>query len=184
MITYEINIYTDGSYMSSLNRGGWGIYCELVKINNKNTEIIPTGGWGASSSKLVENPTNQRMELYGVIQAIIYYKIFKKEFHQESYEITCNICTDSAYIFNCYKEGWYKKWQTNGWLNSKNKPVANKDLWELIIPVFEKRDISIMKVQGHNNVKGNEIADLLATTAAEKDRLVSIEEFEDEDNNN
>lgn len=176
----EVNIYTDGSYMSSIESGGWGIYVEFAGGDS----VVPAGGWGGSHHKIEENPTNQRMEMHGVIQALIYYKILKKEMKNEEIEITCNICTDSAYIYNCYKEGWYKKWKNNGWLNSKGKTVANKDLWELIVPSFERDDICYMKVTGHNGVEGNEKADLLATSAAKEKRLITLKELENEDNSN
>lgn len=167
---FEITIYTDGSYMSKINRGGWGI---CIDYHNSYKEL-DYNGYGGDGGP---DTTNQRMELVAVVEAYIYYNLLIKELHRENIPISCNICTDSAYIYNCYKEEWYKKWQKNGWLNSKGDPVANRDLWEIVIEIFEREDIAFMKVKGHSGVKGNEYADLLATTAAKEKRLVNLEEL-------
>ena len=52
------------------------------------------------------------------------------------------------------------------------------------MPSFERDDICYMKVTGHNGVEGNEKADLLATSAAKEKRLITLKEFENEDNSN
>ena len=73
--------------------------------------------------------------------------------------------TDSAYIHNCYSQGWWKKWVINGWINSKKQPVANKELWELIIPLFNNKQFSFYKVKGHQGDYWNEYVDKLAVSA-------------------
>ena len=75
------------------------------------------------------------------------------------------VYTDSAYIANCYKQNWYKAWRVNGWLNSKKEPVANKEMWELLVPFFYQPNIEIVKVKGHASNVGNQIADKIAVAA-------------------
>ena len=61
-----------------------------------------------------------------------------------------------------------KRWKDKGWLNSKNEPVANKDLWRQVdelntsIALTEGIDVKVEWVRGHNNDPGNEAADKLA----------------------
>jgi ribonuclease HI len=43
------------------------------------------------------------------------------------------IYSDSSYLVNCMRRGWYKKWRENGWLNHRKAPVANRDLWERLL---------------------------------------------------
>lgn len=38
------------------------------------------------------------------------------------------IRTDCAYVRNGYY--WVRKWQQAGWMNSKGRPVQNRELWE------------------------------------------------------
>jgi len=37
-----------------------------------------------------------------------------------------HIHSDSAYIVNCFLEGWWERWEKNGWRNSQKQAVANK----------------------------------------------------------
>ena len=76
--------------------------------------------------------------------------------------------TDSAYLCNCYLNKWYSSWERNGWRNSKKEPVANKDLWEKLIPYFKNPQITISKVKGHSGNYYNELVDELAVNEREK----------------
>ena len=82
------------------------------------------------------------------------------------------IYSDSAYVVNCFNEGWYKKWEKNGWRSSKNNPVKNKDLWKRLLKLVKRNDCTFVKVKGHAGNKWNEKADELAKkgiqTAKEK----------------
>ena len=74
------------------------------------------------------------------------------------------IYADSAYCINCYSAGWWRKWMSNGWMTSQKKPVLNQDLWEKLIPYFQRSDISFCKVKGHANNQFNNIVDELAVS--------------------
>jgi ribonuclease HI len=76
------------------------------------------------------------------------------------------VYTDSAYLHNCYAQKWYRSWQMNGWKNSKKQPVANRDLWERLIPYFELPEVEFVKVKGHAGNKYNEIVDTMAQIAS------------------
>ena len=43
------------------------------------------------------------------------------------------IVSDSTYVVNCFRDGWWKGWLKRGWKNSAGKPVANRDIWEPFI---------------------------------------------------
>lgn len=152
----EINIYTDGSTKGNGTEnavGGWG-YIIIIKKDFTQTEI--------RKSDYVENTTNNRMELEAVLSAI--NKVQQLDEYNKATKV--NIYTDSAYIHNCFSQGWYIKWRKNGWINSKREPVKNKDLWTQLIPYFENEKFFFLKVKGHNGNTYNEIADNLAQDAA------------------
>lgn len=146
----KIKVYTDGSCRGNPGPGGWGA---VILYENKEIQL-------ADQVKLT---TNQQMELLAAAQALEYIehnitncKIFGPEII---------LYTDSAYLFNCWKDEWWKKWVWNGWLNTKKEPVANQMYWESLIPWFKNGNFSIVKVKGHAENKYNNIADLLATGA-------------------
>ena len=145
--------YTDGATSNNGSNyavGGWA----FVIVNNNNSVIDFKKG------KLVPT-TNNICELTAIINACIYldYK-YPSEEHI--------IYTDSAYVVNCYKQKWYKKWQENGWITSKKTAVLNQSLWEKLIPFFEKENFTFEKVKGHFNNNFNNLADKLAVEAKQQ----------------
>lgn len=76
------------------------------------------------------------------------------------------VVSDSAYVVNCFKAGWWKGWHRNNWLNSARKPVANRDLWEPLIElVLARDDVTFRWIKGHSGDPLNEQADRLAVAA-------------------
>ena len=135
-------IYTDGACSGNPGPGGWGA---VILDQNNNQKNI---------SGRVKNTTNNRMELMAPIMAL-------KEISSNS-EIV--IYTDSTYVKNGITE-WIKKWKKNGWKNSKNEQVKNKDLWMKLDFCCEKNNIIWKWIKGHSINKYNNLADQLATKA-------------------
>ena len=77
------------------------------------------------------------------------------------------IVTDSTYVKNCFEKRWYVNWQKNGWKNSQRKPVANRDLWEPFVELYEARpgEITFQWVKGHSDDPMNDLVDRLAVEA-------------------
>jgi len=147
-----IEIYTDGSLKKtgSLTFGGWAFV------------VVQDGHNIYEASGSVHHTTNQRMELQAIVNALEYAKTIRRGPEK------IIIYSDSAYAINCYLQEWYINWQRNGWINSKKEEVANKDLWEKIIPYFDNFWYDFRKVKGHAGNIGNERCDELAQEEAEK----------------
>ena len=146
----DLYYYTDGATSPNPGRGGWAFI--LVE---DDVIIADQGGYEKYT-------TNQRMELQAALSACLdadarcaLGTFFGRQII---------IFTDSAYLYNCYKQKWYTKWVMNGWVNSKKEKVANQDLWEKLIPFFECPLISFSKVKGHSDNKYNNIVDELAVS--------------------
>jgi ribonuclease HI len=77
------------------------------------------------------------------------------------------VVSDSTYVVNCFKQRWYASWRTNGWRNSQNKPVANRDLWEPFIELALSRKVTFRWVKGHGTDIMNAWVDELAVLAAQ-----------------
>lgn len=137
-------IYTDGACSKNPGPGGWAFVVVEQGIATYNT--------GGSE----KHTTNNRMELTAILEACKYI--------DTQPETKWTIYADSAYCINCYSAGWWRKWMKNGWMTSQKKPVLNQDLWEKLIPYFQRPDISFCKVKGHANNQFNNIVDELAVS--------------------
>jgi ribonuclease HI len=102
-------IYTDGS--GNLDTCG---YAAVVWFTDGRT--IDLGGYEPNS-------TNHRAELLALIVAL--------ECLRDCPQLTLiPIFSDSQYAVDGLNEHWVANWRQRNWLNSKGKPVINRDLWE------------------------------------------------------
>jgi hypothetical protein len=77
------------------------------------------------------------------------------------------VVSDSTYVVNCWRDGWWRGWLAKGWKNSQKKPVANRDLWEPLVEVFRDRpDFAMEWVKGHGGDPMNDLVDRLAVAAS------------------
>ena len=155
-MTFEI--YCDGSTKGNGTNHSVGAWAWLVHEG---------GNVFQKNCQAERNTTNQRMELTAAAEAL----------ERVMFEYACPfdrviVYTDSAYLHNCYKQQWYKSWQMNDWKNSKKQPVANRDLWERLIPYFEQPEVEFVKVKGHagrtEQEKYNNIVDEMAQNASSR----------------
>lgn len=84
----------------------------------------------------------------------------------QSIEGPVHVVSDSTYVVNCFRDGWYRGWRQRGWKNSKKEPVANRDLWEPFIELALERGTSFDWVKGHSGDPMNDLVDRLAVAAA------------------
>ncbi len=142
-------VYTDGACLGNPGPGGWGWYVPAT---------------GESDSGAERNTTNNRMELVAVMEALTCLA-------QAGAEDELHIYSDSKYIVDCFNQGWWEKWESNGWKTANKQPVKNQDLWdELIDLVYPDSDgdrVKFFWVKGHSGDPGNEEADRLAMEAAQ-----------------
>ena len=99
--------------------------------------------------------TNNIMEITAVLEAV---KLLK-------FPSRITIYSDSAYVVNCFKQGWIDKWQKNNWISSDKKPVKNKELWQELYHELQKHQFDFVKVKGHSDNVYNNRCDELATSA-------------------
>lgn len=138
----EVTIYTDGACSGNPGPGGWGtilIYKDIKK------EIS-----GASA-----NTTNNIMEITAVVEGL---KLLK-------HPCKVNVYSDSAYVVNCFKQGWIYNWLKKGWKTANNEPVKNKELWQELYNLTKIHDVTFNKVKGHSTNKLNNRCDELARNA-------------------
>ena len=154
--TQEAYAYTDGASTGSRGLGGYGA---IMTWKGRTEEI--SGG--------EQDTTNLRMELTAACVAL--------ETIDDGYVVT--VYSDSSYLVNCMRRGWYKTWLENGWLNHRNEPVANRDLWERLLEATQRhQEVRWKKVKGHSKTAGphksrNDRADELAVAAKKEASIPS-----------
>ena len=141
----EVTIYTDGACSGNPGPGGWAA---ILIYNNIKKEI--SGGSAQT--------TNNIMEMTAIIEGL---KMLKEK-------CKVNIYSDSAYVINAFHDNWIDGWIKKGWVNSKKEPVKNKELWEELIALNNKHDITFYKVKGHSTDELNNRCDELAVAESKK----------------
>ena len=138
----KVEIYTDGACSGNPGPGGWG----AILLYGTNTMELS----GANP-----RTTNNRMELTGPIEALGKLKF--------SCDVT--LYSDSAYVINAFRQHWLEGWQRNGWKTASKKPVENQDLWQALVMLCQKHQITWVKVKGHADNVHNNRCDELARAA-------------------
>ena len=141
----KVEIFTDGACSGNPGPGGWGA---ILRYNTTEKEI--SGGEAKT--------TNNRMEITAVIEALTLLK--------EPCEVT--LYSDSQYVCNALTKGWAKKWKSNNWMRNKKEPALNPELWEKLLELYDKHNITGVWVKGHAGHPENERCDRLAVAQAKK----------------
>lgn len=141
----EVTIYTDGACSGNPGPGGYGA---ILIYNGVEKEI--SGG--------MESTTNNQMEMLGVIKSL--------ELLKEKCKVT--LYSDSAYVINAINNKWVYSWKKNNWIKSDKKKAKNIELWEKILELIEKHDITFVKVKGHADNEYNNRCDKLAVMESQK----------------
>lgn len=147
----KVTIYTDGACSGNPGIGGWAA---VLIYNGIRKEI---SGYDKST-------TNNRMELFAVIQAL---RALKQS-------CDCDICTDSQYVADAFNKDWITAWQRNGWKTASKSEVKNVDLWRALLYEVNKHNVTFVKVKGHADIELNERCDELARDEVERyQKLIS-----------
>ena len=144
-MTKSVEVFTDGACSGNPGPGGWGVILRYKGIEKELSGYDP-------------NTTNNRMELTAVISAL---RLLKES-------CTVTLYTDSQYVCNAINQGWAKKWKANGWMRNKKEKALNPELWESLLELCDRHEVSVNWVKGHAGHPENERCDRLAVAEAEK----------------
>ena len=158
----KVTIYTDGSSRGNPGPGGYGAVLLYYDRSGKEHRKEISAGYRMT--------TNNRMELMAVISAL----------NELLVPCSVSIYSDSKYIVDAVNEHWIDRWMQNGWKRNKKDPVANPDLWKMLVNAMEKHSVAFHWVKGHDGVPDNEVCDRLAVAAAEGDDLLEDTGYREE----
>jgi ribonuclease HI len=136
-----LQVWTDGACSGNPGPGGWAWATRDGRRDSGGAAVT----------------TNQRMEIQAALAAV------------RALPGPLTVMSDSTYVVNCFRDGWWRGWLERGWTTSARKPVANRDLWEpLVTLVNERGDVAFRWVKGHS---GDEMNDLVDRIAVEESAL-------------
>ena len=158
----EVDIYTDGSAKPNPGKGGYGI----VFVNGDRCRKY-NGRGSTNPRKLL---TSNEMELKAVLVALSiideYVSGYLNTKHPPGTKYNFTLMSDSEYVVSGVN-GRMDTWKRNNWKNQSNKPVKNLAYWkEMNIAIKRLKYPIVFKwVNAHSGIKGNEMADKLASNA-------------------
>lgn len=108
--------------------------------------------------------TNNVAEVKAMIYALSFIVKHKKEYDKFM------VYSDSEYVVKAI-EGRLEKWVKSNYIGTNGQPIKNREYWESLYHLLQDiKDINIEVswIKGHDGLFGNEMADKLATIAANK----------------
>lgn len=141
----RIEMFTDGACSGNPGPGGWGTI-----LRYKGVEKELSGG--------EHETTNNRMEMTAVISGL--------KALNEPCEV--DIFTDSKYVCDSVQKGWVYSWKKNNWRKADKKPALNVDLWEEMLILLEKHEVTFHWLKGHDGHPENERCDAMAVLQSHK----------------
>ncbi len=141
----KVEMFTDGACSGNPGPGGWGTI-----LRYKGVEKELSGG--------DHETTNNRMEMTAVISGL---KALNEPCEVDLY-------TDSKYVCDSVVKGWVYSWKKNNWRKADKKPALNVDLWEDMLLLLEKHNVTFHWLKGHNGHPENERCDKLAVAETQK----------------
>jgi ribonuclease HI len=144
MSNKPVIIHTDGACRGNPGPGGWAA---VLRSGRHERELY---GYEPDT-------TNNRMELFAVIQAL------------EALTRPCDvrIVTDSQYVMKGVTQ-WMENWKRRGWRTAARTPVRNVELWQRLDQALARHRVQWEWVRGHAGHDGNERADALANRAIDE----------------
>ena len=130
----EVQIWCDGSGTTRGNPGGWGVVLVFGAVRKE----LCGGSVDA---------TNNIMELTAAL----------KGFQALTRTCRVHVYSDSEYVVNCFKQTWYVSWRYKKW-----RGVKNAELWQQLIEIAGRHDVTWNWVRGHSKIELNERCDRLA----------------------
>jgi ribonuclease HI len=160
----DLNVYIDGSSLSSPRRGGVGI----LFITEG-----PDGQWLETPYDVAgfAGATNNQMELQACIEALQALARGRVPLNAASYRKVV-FWTDSRYLVEGYDSACFA-WPRTRWLTSDGNPVANTRLWKELLRLAARvgRPVEFRWVKGHKDSFFNKRADKLAKASAKSPAL-------------
>lgn len=145
-LTQQIELYSDGGYISNKNIGGWGV----VALQDNKPILTECGS--------CKNTSSLEMELHAAVTALELVKTKIKSLKN------IVLHTDSRILIEGL-EGKIARYRQQNWIHQSGRPVESRDLWERLEFLTQDLNATVKWIKGHSGNLGNQMADELARKA-------------------
>jgi len=160
----DVNVFIDGSSLSSPRRGGVGIVFVTEGAD---------GHWREEPYEVAgfTSATNNQMEIQACIEALRAITRGWAPVDVDGYRKVV-FWTDSQYLVTGFGSARFS-WPGTRWLTRDGNPVANTGQWKELMRLVNRvgRSVDFQWVKGHKNSLFNKRADKLARASAKGDAL-------------
>lgn len=147
---FDFIAFSDGACRGNPGPGAWGSI-----VQTPDHEIIYEG------SGVELRTTNNRMELQGAIEALIF--INQHPHFDEASQVV--LVSDSKYVVDGINQ-WVPGWKKRGWKKADKKAPENVEQWQQLDELREEMGSIVFQwVKGHSGHPQNEFCDQLANQA-------------------
>lgn len=153
-----IAIFSDGACRGNPGPGAWACVAQ-----DYSGHIL------FELSEVDKHTTNNRMELLGAYEGMMFLKNYLLKQSQSANQIELHVFTDSQYLVNGMNS-WVLGWKNRGWKKADNKVPENVEIWQNLDNIkTEFKSVMFHWVKGHAGHPQNEFCDKLANLALDNE---------------
>lgn len=132
----EVSVYVDTSIKGPRRRDGMCLY--ILSFQAANGKVADMG-----RRIMRKDTTENQLTLLGLEGALKHLKV------------PCALCLylECAYVATAISEKWYEKWRYGGWMNAKNKPVRDAEIWQSIEYLLNAHEVEV-RLKQENPYRG------------------------------
>lgn len=127
---FEVNLYIESTYKGLKSRDArWGYVLEC-KTSKGPVTRAECGRAEANFQRLALLAINGAME-------------------RLSKPCEIHIFSDCPFLVSAFEQDWLKKWSGNGWKNSREREIRNKDLWIRLLDHVKEHEVNVVFSEKH-----------------------------------
>ena len=127
-----VDIYIDTSLKGPRRKDGSCLY--ILSFTTAKGLTADLGQWIRR-----EDTTENQLTLLGLESALKHL--------QEPCRLILHL--ECAYLASALENRWYEKWREEGWMNAKNVPVRDAEIWRSIEYLLNAHDFQVCLKQPH-----------------------------------
>ena len=127
----EVNLYVIENVKGPRRQAGAGMYLLEAKT--------PKGTVTRNKTVRLEDTTENQLTL----------TVMEEALGRINRPVKLTIWMDCEYVAAAIKQEWPKKWEKDGWVNSKGKPVADAEKWQSVLGRIRVHEIFVVVNERH-----------------------------------